>query len=156
MKQLMLDLIHPASNDILLFVNRGAPKNRNGVGHCPAQRADAGRIRKLAHDAGRARDQGDWAKDAKTLADVGTAAYKAAQAKDFTALAALAESLDASCTTCHKQYRPNVFPRGEGRVEMSYSRRNFLKAAGSGVVLTAVGGESVFRRGRCARLFRRR
>jgi CO/xanthine dehydrogenase Mo-binding subunit/aerobic-type carbon monoxide dehydrogenase small subunit (CoxS/CutS family) len=27
---------------------------------------------------------------------------------------------------------------------MSYSRRNFLKAAGSGVVLTAVGGESVF------------
>jgi putative selenate reductase molybdopterin-binding subunit len=27
---------------------------------------------------------------------------------------------------------------------MSYSRRNFLKAAGSGVVLTAVGGESLF------------
>ena len=27
---------------------------------------------------------------------------------------------------------------------MSYSRRNFLKAAGSGVVLTAIGGESVF------------
>ena len=27
---------------------------------------------------------------------------------------------------------------------MSYSRRNFLKAAGSGVVLTAVGGETVF------------
>ena len=26
MKQLMLDLIHPASNDILLFVNRGVPK----------------------------------------------------------------------------------------------------------------------------------
>jgi CO/xanthine dehydrogenase Mo-binding subunit/aerobic-type carbon monoxide dehydrogenase small subunit (CoxS/CutS family) len=28
---------------------------------------------------------------------------------------------------------------------MSYSRRNFLKAAGSGVVLTAVGGDAVFR-----------
>ena len=27
MKQLMLDLIYPASNDILLFVNRGAPKS---------------------------------------------------------------------------------------------------------------------------------
>ena len=26
---------------------------------------------------------------------------------------------------------------------MSYSRRNFLKAAGYGVVLTAVGGESL-------------
>ena len=27
---------------------------------------------------------------------------------------------------------------------MTYSRRNFLKAAGSGVVLTTVGGEAVF------------
>src|ERR1700677_4194930 len=27
---------------------------------------------------------------------------------------------------------------------MSYSRRNFLKAAGSGVVLTAIGGDAVF------------
>ena len=83
------------------------------------------------------------------------AAYKAAQAKDLTALAQLTDSLDASCTTCHKQYRPNVFPR-EGRVEMSYSRRNFLKAAGSGVVLTAVGGERSFRRGSCSWLLPRR
>jgi hypothetical protein len=59
---------------------------------------------------GRARDQGDWMKDAKLLVDVGNAAYKAAQAKDGNALAALAGALDASCTTCHKQYRPNVFP----------------------------------------------
>src|SRR5579863_7726169 len=27
---------------------------------------------------------------------------------------------------------------------MNYSRRNFLKAAGSGIVLTAVGGDAVF------------
>jgi hypothetical protein len=27
---------------------------------------------------------------------------------------------------------------------MSYSRRNFLKAAGYGAVLTAVGGDSLF------------
>ncbi len=39
---------------------------------------------------------------------------------------------------------------------MSYSRRNFLKAAGSGVVLTAVGGESVFVAAAALRLFRRR
>ena len=60
---------------------------------------------------GRARDQGDWMKDAKLLVDVGNAAYKAAQAKDASALAALAGAIDASCTTCHKQYRPNVFPQ---------------------------------------------
>ena len=67
----------------------------------------------------RARDQGDWVKDANRLADVGRAAYTAAQAKDLSALPQLTESLDASCTTCHKQYRPNVFPRGgEDRNEL--------------------------------------
>ena len=60
---------------------------------------------------GRARDQGDWAKDARALSDAGAAAYKAGQAKDLAALARVTDSLDASCTTCHKQYRPNVFPR---------------------------------------------
>jgi cytochrome c556 len=60
---------------------------------------------------GRARDQADWMKDAKLLVDAGNAAYKAAQAKDGKALAALAGALDVSCTTCHKQYRPNVFPK---------------------------------------------
>jgi hypothetical protein len=110
MKQLMLDLIHPASNDILLFVNRGAPKDEAAwatVRRSALTLAESGNLLTLR---GRARDQGDWAKDARMLADVGTAAYKAAQAKDFDALAALTESLDASCTTCHKQYRPNVFP----------------------------------------------
>jgi cytochrome c556 len=63
---------------------------------------------------GRARDQADWVKDAKLLVDAGNAAYKAAQAKDGSALAALAGPVDASCTTCHKQYRPNVFPKEGG------------------------------------------
>jgi cytochrome c556 len=62
---------------------------------------------------GRARE-GDWMKDAKLLVDAGNAAYKAAQAKDSSALAALAGAVDASCTTCHKQYRPNVFPGAGG------------------------------------------
>ena len=35
---------------------------------------------------GRARDQGEWMKDAKALVDVGAAAYKAAKAKDANAL----------------------------------------------------------------------
>jgi hypothetical protein len=114
MKQLMLDLIHPAANDILLSVNRGGPKNE---AEWAAVRRSALAIEESANlltMPGRARDQGDWAKDAKMLADVGTAAYKAAQARDFHALAVLTESLDASCTTCHKQYRPNVFPRAGG------------------------------------------
>jgi hypothetical protein len=111
MKQLMLDLIHPASNDILFFVSRGAPKTEQewaALRHNALTLAEAGNL--LAMPAW-ARDQNDWVKDARALANVGTVAYQAAQAKDLKALSALTESLDASCTTCHKQYRPNLFPR---------------------------------------------
>jgi hypothetical protein len=111
MKQLMLDLIHPASNDILLLVNRGAPKSDAEwatVRRSALTLAESGNLLTMRNA------QADWTKDAKMLADVGAAAYKAAQAKDLNALAALTESLDASCTNCHKQYRPNVFPHTGG------------------------------------------
>jgi cytochrome c556 len=114
MKQLMVDFIHPASNDILLFVSRGAPNDEKewaAVRRGALTLAESGNLLMLR---GRARDQGDWMKDARLLVDAGTAAYKAAQAKDLKALAALADSFDASCTTCHKQYRPNVFPHEGG------------------------------------------
>jgi hypothetical protein len=114
MKQLMVDLVHPASNEILLFVNRGAPNDEKewaAVRRGAETLAESGN---LLMQRGRARDQGEWMKDARMLADVGTAAYKAAQAKDAKALAALADQLDASCTNCHKQYRPNVFPHEGG------------------------------------------
>ena len=117
-KQLMLDLIHPSSNDILLAIYRGGPpdspmdeKQWAAVRRSALTLAESGNMLMMP---GRARDPGDWMKDAKLLVDAGNAAYKAAQAKDTNALAALAPVLDASCTTCHKQYRPNVFPRDEG------------------------------------------
>ena len=111
MKQLMLDLIHPASNDILLFINRGSASDEKEWAAVRRSAVTLAESADLLMARGRARDQGNWIKDARMLADVGNAAYKAAQAKDTKALAALAESLDAACTACHKQYRPNVFPR---------------------------------------------
>ena len=114
LQQLMVDLIHPASNDILLFIYRGAPKDEKewaAVRRSAVTLAESGSLLTMR---GRAMDQGEWMKDARLLVDVGTAAYKAAQARDVKALAALAEPLDQSCTTCHKQYRPNVFPREGG------------------------------------------
>jgi hypothetical protein len=59
MKQLMLDMIHPASNTVLLAINRGGPT------------------------------------------------------KEARALSALADRIDASCTTCHRQYRPGIFPNSQ-------------------------------------------
>jgi cytochrome c556 len=76
MKQLMVEIIHPASNEILLIMRNRAPA---------------------------------WINAAKKLTDVGSAAYQAAQTKDAKALAALADPLDASCTACHKQFRPSIF-----------------------------------------------
>ncbi len=114
MKQLMLDLIHPASNDILLLIYRGGPKDENewaAVRRNALTLAESGNLLMMP---GRMRDQGDWMKDVGMLVDAGTAAYKAAEAKNVQELAAVAGPLDASCTSCHKQYRPNVFPRQGG------------------------------------------
>jgi hypothetical protein len=113
-KELMLDLIHPSSNDILLAVYRGGPKDEKewaAVRRSALTLAESGNMLMMR---GRARDQADWTKAAKLLADVGNAAYKAARAKDGKALAALTGAIDAACTTCHKQYRPNVFPKDGG------------------------------------------
>ena len=111
MKQLMVDLLHPASNDILLSIYRSGPQNESewmALRRSALTLAESGNLLTMR---GRARDEGEWMKDVKLLVDAGNAAYKSAQAKDLKALTAVAEPLDASCTTCHKHYRPDVFPR---------------------------------------------
>jgi hypothetical protein len=110
MRQLMLDLIYPASNDLLLHIYRGGPKDG---GDWAAVRRDAVTLEEsgnLLMMPGRARDQEDWAAHVKMLVNAGTAAYKAAGDKNAQALAAVAAPLDAACTTCHQEYRPNVYP----------------------------------------------
>jgi hypothetical protein len=107
MKQLMLDFIHPASNSVLLAINRGGPaddKEWADVRRGALTLAESGNLLIMRNRTAA------WVADAKLLMDAGTAAYKAADAKDARGLAALAERIDASCTTCHKQYRPNIFP----------------------------------------------
>ncbi len=114
MKQLMLDMIYPASNDILLLIYRGGPKDENewaAARRAAMTLAESGNLLMMP---GRTRDQSDWMIHVKMLADAGTSAYKAAEEKNVQALAAVAAPLDASCTSCHKQYRPNVYPRQGG------------------------------------------
>jgi cytochrome c556 len=114
MKQLMLDLIHPASNDILLTVSRGGPsddKEWASLRHNALTLSESGYVLVAAQSGSDARDEG-WRKAARLLADAGSDAYKAAQSKDAKALPAITARIDASCTNCHKQFRPNVFPGG--------------------------------------------
>jgi hypothetical protein len=107
MKELMVDVIHPASNSLLLAVNRGGPIDEKGWAEARRSAmtlAESGNLLIMRNRAAA------WVADARLLTDVGTAAYRAAAGKDAKGLAALADRIDASCTTCHAQFRPNVFP----------------------------------------------
>jgi hypothetical protein len=107
MKQLMVDVIHPAANALLLLINRGGPsedKEWAEARRSALTLAESGNLLIIRNRASA------WIADARLLTDAGAAAYKAAEAKDAKALAALGDRVDASCTTCHKQFRPTVFP----------------------------------------------
>jgi cytochrome c556 len=108
MSDVMMSMVYPAANNLLLSIYRGGPQDdkdwttakRNAV-----LLAESGTVLLARGPAG---GQGDWAKDAKMLVDAGAAAYKAAGAKDTNAFLAVAQPLNAACTTCHKQYRAYI------------------------------------------------
>jgi hypothetical protein len=107
MKQLMVEIIHPASNEILLVINRGGPDAERewaAVRRSAMTLAESGNLLIIRNRAPA------WVNEAKKLIDAGAAAYQAAQSKDSKALAVVADPLDASCTACHKQFRPSIFP----------------------------------------------
>jgi len=111
MGELMTSMVYPAANDLLLSIARGGPKDEKewmAVQRNAVLLAESGNVLMMR---GRARDQGDWMKDARMLVDAGAAAYQAARARDTKALIAVDTPINASCVSCHKQYRPNVHPR---------------------------------------------
>jgi hypothetical protein len=105
MKELMVDLIFPTSNE-LFYVSREEPKT--GVDWAKLEL----NFLMLAESANvlmappRARDQGQWMADAKLLLDVGLKAYRFAKAKDYQGLMNLNDELYESCQACHVNYRP--------------------------------------------------
>jgi len=104
--QLMVDIIYPAS-DALFYIERNPPKNDrdwNVIRGTALTLAESGNLLLMGS---RARDQDRWVKDAKLMIDAGAAAFKAAQKKDMQAILDLNDQLAASCTTCHRHYRPN-------------------------------------------------
>jgi len=104
--QLMVDIIYPTSDDIF-YIGRMPPSNNAEWGAIQRSALMLAESGNLLMVGSRARDQGNWIKDAKLLVDVGAAAYKAARAKDMDAILALNEQLYTACVTCHQDYRPN-------------------------------------------------
>jgi hypothetical protein len=111
MGDLMTSMVYPAANDLLLSIARGGPKGDKEWMAAQRSAVLLGESGNVLMMRGHARDQGDWMTNAKLLVDAGTAAYRAARARDTNALAALEAPINASCVSCHKQYRPNVHPR---------------------------------------------
>jgi hypothetical protein len=104
--QLMVDIIYPTS-DALFYIERDPPKNDhdwNVIRGAALTLAESGNLLLMSS---RARDQERWVKDTRLMIDAGTAAFKAAQKKDMQAILDLNEQLSASCTTCHRHYRPS-------------------------------------------------
>jgi hypothetical protein len=110
MGELMVSMVYPAANDLLLFAHRAPRDDKDwmAVQRAAILLAESGNVLMMR---GRARDQGEWIKSARMLVDAGAAAYKAARAKDATALLSVEAPINASCMSCHTQYRPNVHPR---------------------------------------------
>lgn len=115
MKQIMLDLVHPASNDILLTVSRGGPANDKDWA---SLRHSALTLEESAQTLLQSGPKAEaWSQAVNQLASAAADVYRAAQSKDVRALQSLTTRIDTACNNCHKQYRPNVFPPPEGRVE---------------------------------------
>jgi cytochrome c553 len=113
MSELMVKIIYPSS-DAVFYITTRTPKNEVEWNELQAKTLMLAESANLLMLPIHARDQERWVQDAKLMLDAGTAAFKAAKAKDVAALDALNDKLYTSCTTCHQHYRPNYGKRPPG------------------------------------------
>jgi cytochrome c553 len=106
MSDLMVKIIYPAS-DALFYIESRTPKTDSEWTALEGQALMVAESANLLMMPGRARDQKQWMADAKLMLDAGADAVAAAKKKDVEAIVALSDRLLESCTTCHKNYRPN-------------------------------------------------
>jgi cytochrome c553 len=104
--ELMDHLIYPTS-DAIFYVASRAPNNDVEWNELQAKTLILAEAANLLMMPGRARDQDGWMKDAKLLQDAGTAAFRAAKARDLAKLSAMNDQMYAACVACHNDYRPN-------------------------------------------------
>ncbi len=104
--QIMLGIVAPTS-DVIFKVPSQAPKTDAewvAVQNSALMLAESGNLLLLP---GRAKDNGEWAKDALALVEAGSQAYKAANAKDADAVSDAGNKVYDTCEGCHTKYLPN-------------------------------------------------
>ena len=105
--QLMQAMIIPAS-DIVWAVGAEAPKNDEEwakVRNNALLLAEAGNLLMIGD---RAKDQDAWMQMSLALVDAGTAAFKAAEAKNAEGVMMAGDALYNSCEGCHMKYQPKT------------------------------------------------
>lgn len=103
--QLMKAMVIPSS-DVIFKISADAPKSDKDwaiIQNNALILAESGNLLMMQ---GRAKDNGDWTKDSKSLIDAGAAAFKAANAKDVDKLNDISDDILTSCENCHKKYKP--------------------------------------------------
>jgi len=102
--EIMVAITLPYS-DALLYIERNPPKDDRDWEALQMQALMLAESGNLLMMKGRAKNQGQWMKDARMLVDAGAAAVKATRAKDIKAVLALNDQIVTSCITCHVQFR---------------------------------------------------
>jgi hypothetical protein len=106
MSDLMVKIIYPAS-DALFYIESRTPKTESEWTALEGQALMVAESANLLMMPGRARDQKQWMTDARLMLDAGADAYAAAKKRDVDGIVMVGERLLESCTSCHKNYRPN-------------------------------------------------
>ncbi len=105
MSEIMVKILYPAS-DALFYIETRTPKTDSEWTALEGQALMLAESANLLMLPGRARDQKQWMADSKLMLDAGAAALTAVKARNVDAITALSDQLLASCTSCHKNYRP--------------------------------------------------
>jgi hypothetical protein len=104
-RQVMLGIVKPTS-DVVFKFQFDPPKTDEDwatLQNNALNLAEAGNLLLLP---GRAKDKGEWTKNAKALIETGSLAFKAANAKDAKTLAVVGDKIDEVCEACHAIYLP--------------------------------------------------
>jgi hypothetical protein len=92
-------------SDALLYIQRNPPQNDRDWETLQMQALMLAESGNLLMMKDRAKNQGEWMKDARALVDAGLLAVKATRARDMQAVLALNEPIVNSCVTCHRKFR---------------------------------------------------
>jgi hypothetical protein len=101
----IMDAITLPYSDALLYIQRNPPQNDRDWETLQMQALMLAESGNLLMMKNRAKNQGEWMKDARMLVDAGVAAVKATRLKDINAVLALNEQIVNSCITCHRKFR---------------------------------------------------